>query len=123
MGNKRKVFEKRFKGVDIYLHDKGQFFPGMEMQRLGQSSKLFLKKDFEWMGHFVMSQKTVLSKESSPCEDDPGYSYLNCIMSSISKMAGCHLDWFSPLLEENTKSCENVEEILRCRDFKQVLKI
>ena len=93
------------------------------MQRLGQSSKLFLKKDIEWMGHFVMSQKTVLSKESSPCEDDPGYSYLNCIMSSISKMAGCHLDWFSPLLEENTKSCENVEEILRCRDFKQVLKI
>jgi hypothetical protein len=34
----------RFLGYNVYLHDKGQFWPGLEMDRTGLSHQLFLPK-------------------------------------------------------------------------------
>lgn len=53
----------------------GQFWPGLEMGRIGLSDVFFLAKNYEWEGSFVMTQKTLLDKEDIKCHKDPNYSF------------------------------------------------
>lgn len=116
-GNRHTVLdEQRFKGFNIYLHDKGQFWPGLEMDRVGLSNLLFVSKDYEWVGSFSMKQKTLLNKDDSPCELDPTYSFQKCVLSWVSKTSGCHLDWFSPPPSKD-KACSTPQDIIRCIQY------
>ena len=106
--------KQRFKGFNIYLHDRGQFWPGLEMGRIGMSTALYLKKNMEWSGSFIMNQKTLINKESIKCEDDPDYSFQQCVFSWVSQTAGCHLDWlYQPPLNTSTRICSSNQDILR----------
>ena len=57
------------------FYPSGQFWPGLEMGRIGLSDVFFLPKNYEWEGSFVMTQKTLLDKEDIKCHKDPGYSF------------------------------------------------
>ena len=46
----------------------GQFWPGLEMGRIGLSDVFFLPKNYEWEGSFVMTQKTLIDKEDIRCQ-------------------------------------------------------
>ena len=46
----------------------GQFWPGLEMGRIGLSDVFFLPINHEYEGSFVMTQKTLLDKEDIPCQ-------------------------------------------------------
>ena len=74
----------RFQGFNIYLHDAGnfhfesnrdlscspgQFWPGLEMGRIGLSDVFFLAKDFEWEGSFQVEEKTLINKADNPCSE------------------------------------------------------
>lgn len=53
-------------------------------------------------------KKTLLNKEDIPCSEvtplrekqlaagvqEPGYSFQSCVLTWVTKEAGCHLDWF-----------------------------
>ena len=81
-------------GYNIYLHEAGQFWPGIETERIGQSELLLLETNRQWEGSFTVTHQLHLHRDSSPCEEDPKYSYTTCILNYIAQSAGCHLDWF-----------------------------
>ena len=56
-----------YKWDNIPYRCSGQFFPGLEMGRIGLSDELFLPKDIEWEGTFQMKQKTLINKKENPC--------------------------------------------------------
>ena len=58
--DREKIFApKRLLGINIYLHDKSQFWPGLGMGRIGLSDQTFLPKNIEWEESF---QGTSLAK-------------------------------------------------------------
>ena len=113
LGNlKKEIDPKLFNGFNIFLHDKGQFWPAKDLQRIGMSKVLYLRRDIEWSGVFEMQQKTLISKENSKCEEDDGYSFTNCIFSWVSKAAGCHLAFLSAPPLDGIE-CSTRNDILR----------
>ena len=60
--------------LNCSLHS-GQFWPGLEMGRIGLSDVFFLAKNYEFDGSFVMTQKTLIDKEDNRCNMDPNYSF------------------------------------------------
>lgn len=118
LGDKEKNFaiERVFMGFNIYLHDKGQFWPGLEMARIGLSKELFLPKNTQFEGSFQVRQKTLINKDDSPCSEDPNYSFQSCIFKWVAKDAGCHLDWFSPVISNGSTPCTRREDIGKYND-------
>ena len=79
------------KGYDVYLHEKDQFWPGLEMDQIGQT-KVVISTRTELWGSFTAMQKISLDKETDPCTNEPGYSYTNCMKNHVATRAGCNLD-------------------------------
>ena len=84
------------KGFEIYLHEKDQFWPGMEMEHIGQTKSLYIPTKTEVWGSFTAVRKINIAKKSAPCVKDPGYSYTRCMLTHLATTAGCHLDWVTP---------------------------
>ena len=84
------------KGFEIYLHEKNQFWPGLEMRRTGQTDPIFIPTKREMWGTFKVVQKSKHPRQSAPCVEDPDYSFTQCMMEYVANTAGCHLDWVNP---------------------------
>ena len=84
------------KGFEIYLHEKDQFWPGMEMEHIGQTKSLYIPTKTEVWGSFTAVRKINIAKKSAPCVTDPSYSYTRCMLTHLATTVGCHLDWVSP---------------------------
>ena len=118
LGHKNKVLKKGLiLGFDIFLHEKGQLWPGQDMKRIGISNKIFLKKNTEWSGSFEMHEAIHLDKESFKCVEDPEFSFQTCILLWVSKTAGCFLNWFTPSPYDKIRICDTNEDILRFSTF------
>ena len=78
-------------GYEVYLHERGQFWPGLEMEQIGQT-KLYIRTNTELKGYFTVIQKKSLDKTTAPCVSGQGYRYTNCIKDYVAITAGCHLD-------------------------------
>ena len=102
-----------YSGYYIYLHEAGQFWPGPEMDRTGQSKPIFLGKNQELRASFMMTEKSNINKKSAPCIDDQSYSYSKCIVTHVSDQAGCSLNWFSSHMGNQHPVCTTKEDILR----------
>ena len=113
LGDSNREKNSVFLGFNIYLHDKGQFWPGLEMGRIGLSDQMFLPENYEWEGSFQVRQKTLLNKEDIPCSEDPHYSFRTCILVWVARTAGCYLDWFSsiPGNQSGVRVCDRREDI------------
>ena len=99
-------------GYNIYLHEVGQFWPGID--RRGQIELIHLGAKTQWEGSFTVRQKTSINRDHFPCVEDPGYSYTSCMFNYISTVAGCHLDWFSSAdLPNDLPRCSTREEIFK----------
>ena len=68
-------FADHTKGFEIYLHEEGEFWPGMEMENIGQTKSIYVPIKKEVRGTFKVVQKINLDKESDHCVEDIGYSY------------------------------------------------
>ena len=93
-GRKNQSFtEDHTTGFMIYLHERGQFWPGMEMERIGQTKPVFVPTNTEVWGSFSLVKNSNLAKDSLPCEKEPDFSFTLCIKQFVANSAGCHLDW------------------------------
>ena len=59
-------------GFKIFLHERGQFWPGMEMERSGQTGEILVGTGREVRGSFTLLQKHNIDRPSAPCVQDPG---------------------------------------------------
>ena len=72
------------KGFKIYLHEKGEFWPGMEMENIGQTKPIHVPTNTEVRGTFRVVQKINLDKDSDHCVEDTGYSYTKCMKDYVA---------------------------------------
>ena len=98
-------------GYDVYLHEKDQFWPGLETDQVGNAKPILLLDGEELKRSFVLNEKSNLNKPTTPCVSDPNYSYRKCMFAYIATMSGCHLDWVSPLNKKYTP-CISREQLL-----------
>ena len=103
------------RGFYIYVHEKGQFWPGLEMERIGQPNPLYIPAMTELHSSFIMRKKKNLATDSTPCVKYSTYSYTSCMKNYVSKTAGCHLDWvdITTLTNSNQAICVTLDQILR----------
>ena len=59
------------KGFKFYLHERDQFWRGIEMDRIGQTQAILIPTRSEVWGTFRAVLKTNLAKESAQCVTDP----------------------------------------------------
>ena len=98
-------------GYKVYVHDKGQFWPGSEMERIGLS-EIKILPNYETEGEFTVVETTNLNRPDAPCSLDVNYSFKSCILQYVQKDAGCSLSWTRNSLNHVKKDCSTVEEIL-----------
>ena len=101
-------FTSRF---ELYLHEKGQFWPGLEMERIGQTKSISIPLRTEVWGTFTMVQKTNLDRQTSPCVEDPSYSFTHCMKQYVAKKARCHLDWVDTSASDDHGTCVTVDQV------------
>ena len=85
---------------DLYLHEKGQFWPREGANIQGE--KITLKTGVEVELSFSITQVTVMDKTGRSCTKDPDYSLTECLVTFIEREVGCSL----PLLANNTTTLE-----------------
>ena len=82
------------------------------MERIGQSKPIFVSREKELTGSFIVSEKYHISNPSMPSVQDPVYSYTECMTSYVATTAGCHLDWVRSIAVETAQPCTTVHQIL-----------
>ena len=80
------------KGFDVYLHEKDQFWPGRDMEYIGQTKSIFISTKTELWGNFKTVQRKNLDRAAAPCVTDPSYSLTQCIRGYVATTAECHLN-------------------------------
>ena len=105
-------FGDYIKGYKIYIHEKGQFWPGLETEQIGMDEPLFLKIKKELTASFLVTEKINLNLESSPCVEDQSYSFNECIFTYIATGAGCLLDWVPSDPAPRFSGCVTKKQIL-----------
>ena len=81
------------RGFSIYVHEKDQFWPGLEMEQIGQPNSLYIPAKTELHSSFTVRKKINLPTDSTPCVTDSNYKYTICMRNYVTRTAGCHLDW------------------------------
>ena len=98
-------------GYKIYLHERGQFWPGVNMARLGQTESIYLKTKTRINGDFRLVERRVLNTLARPCQEDESYSFTRCMLEFVAGRVGCHLDWVRTYKLPKTTPCSTLEEI------------
>ena len=98
-------------GYKIYLHERGQFWPGVDMARLGQTESIYLKTKTRIDGKFRLLQRKVLNTPARPCEEAESYSFTRCVLEFVAGRVGCHLDLVGTHRLPQYPPCRSLEEI------------
>ena len=78
---------------EVYLHEKGQFWPSWDLPLTGQSERITIKSLEEIVGHFSVTKVSSINKSSKPCTDVLNYSFTECIIAFINKQMNCTISW------------------------------
>lgn len=114
----KKLDVNDFLSHNIYLHEKGQFWPSKELQALGQSEKIIVEKNKEVSGRFRIQYR----RKSQHCTKDKSYSFTDCVTNYIAARVGCAVNWISPRYEMNIRNCSKSEEIQKYKEIMINLK-
>ena len=76
----------------VYLHEKNQFWPSPDLNAIGQSKVVSLRKVTEAELKFSIIKMKMIP-DPSVCEDDPKYSFTGCVQDWVKSKTGCGPDW------------------------------
>ena len=79
-------------GYKVFLHERDQFWPGVDMERLGQTKAIYLNRQTLTTGDFSVVQRKVLNTPTKPCQEKEK-SFTKCMLEYVARRVGCHLDW------------------------------
>ena len=106
-------------GYKIFLHERGQFWPSVDMARLGQTERIYVKTKTRTTGNFHLVQRKVLNTPARPCEEAESYSFTRCVLEFVAGRVGCHLDWVGTFNFPQYPPCRSLEEI---EDYSNLLE-
>ena len=118
LGEEESDIEKDYTyGYKIFLHERGQFWPGVDMTRLGQTESIYLKTKTRLEGKFQLVERRVLNTPARPCQEDQSYSFTRCLLEFVAARVGCHLDWVGTHRLAKYPPCRSLEEIKKYSDL------
>ena len=62
------------------------------MEYIGQTNSILIPLKTVVWGSFTVVQMTNQNKPTALCEEDPQYSYTECMKDYVAAAAGCHLN-------------------------------
>ena len=78
---------------EIYIHQKGQFWPRSDMTSFGQPDHVIVQ-DEELELSFSVKEINTISKTNNPCILDEEYSFTDCLNKYAIKTSNCSLNFF-----------------------------
>ena len=120
LGNKEysTVMGHYLQEFNVYLHEKGQFWPRPGMASIGQTEGIRIKKGVELIGQFEYDKVKQLNIDNKYCTNKKEYSFTTCIMDYMEKMTNCRLNW--TLANHSKDNCNknfNLEKYQAFFDF------
>ena len=70
---------QNYRDYDIFIHERGQFWPRSDMFSLGQSEPVALLAGRELEIVFEVKEVTHLNREHRRCMEDEDYSFTKCL--------------------------------------------
>ena len=92
-----------YQDYDIFIHEKGQFWPRSDMFAFGQPDRLTLFNNSEMQIIFSSKVTEKLSTEAKPCVLDSKYSFSQCLREYVVKKTDCRIDFLVNF--DQNKSC------------------
>ena len=86
---------------DVYLHEKGQFWPRDDSKAFGQSQVFHLELDTQVEAVFTRSKHVTLNKPSRVFSNKLNYSLTECLREFLFNKSSCRSNWFSDHTEDN----------------------
>ena len=77
------------KDFDIFLHEKGQFWPRSDMFTLGQPEPIKVSKGDDIKIVFTIKEIENLNQDSRLCTEEADFSFTKCILKFIEDESGC----------------------------------
>ena len=78
---------------DVYIHQKGQFWPRSDMISFGQPERITIKRD-ELELFFSIKEVNSINRFDNQCIEDENYSFTNCLQQYASKKSNCSVNFF-----------------------------
>ena len=97
-----------YRDYDIFLHEKGQFWPRTEMRSFGQPEGVTLSDNREIKIVFSVKEVTRISTKERPCVKDQNYSFTKCLQDYVINEVGCSFDLLGKE-GENKANCSRRE--------------
>ena len=96
--------EAGFEDYDVFIHEKGQFWPRSDMFSYGQPNKISVKNSTEI--EIVFSSKIAerMRTLDNPCVEDNSYSLTRCIHEYTRRRTNCQFDVYQS--EHQKVSCD-----------------
>ena len=85
---------QNYRDYDIFIHERGQFWPRSDMFSFGQSEPVALLAGRELEIVFEIKEVTHLNREHRRCMEDKDYSFTKCLQQYASDKSDCHVDFF-----------------------------
>ena len=76
---------------DIFLHEKGQFWPRTDMMSFGQSDFIQLESRKEIQIVFSIKEMTKFNSKESPCIEKDQYSFTKCLQDFAVRKSNCSI--------------------------------
>ena len=80
---------------DIFLHDKGQFWPRSGMTTFGQPNSISIMSNTELNIFFQRKEVNLLNTKKDPCIEKKDYSFTKCLQEYVRKETNCNLEFFT----------------------------
>ena len=91
LGN-REFYGDLLIGFNIYLHEKGQFWPRPDLQAVNGQASLAVPLHTEIEGVFSIKQYEMINKKGN-CVDSIDYSFTNCLFKYVYETIQCRVYW------------------------------
>ncbi len=98
-----------FDNYDIFLHEKGQFWPRTDMMSFGQPESIQLEREKELQIVFSIKEITQLNSEKNPCIENEEYSFTKCLRDFAVRKSNCSISILKGGQEKEECSIEAFE--------------
>ena len=96
--------DENYKDYDIFLHEKGQFWPRLDMMSFGQPDPIQLEYKKELQIVFSIKEITTFNLEEDRCIDNEEYSFTKCLQDYAVSKTNCSIT-FMQNEQQETDSC------------------
>ena len=83
----------RFNDFDIFFHEKGQFWPRLDMFTFGQDKPVSVSRNDEMIISFKIKVENHIKDSNNDCEDDDDYSLTDCLLNFARTSTNCTMDF------------------------------